>query len=58
MERTSADAAALRTARWQSIRIQMCVSPDYQPPERLRNHQDAEVVGEVVMIARPCEKDP
>jgi hypothetical protein len=27
-------------------------SPDYQRPERLRNHQDAEVVGEIVTIAR------
>jgi hypothetical protein len=27
-------------------------SPDYQQPERLRNHQDAEVVGEIVTIAR------
>jgi hypothetical protein len=27
-------------------------SPDYQRPERLRNHQDAEVVGQIVTIAR------
>lgn len=27
-------------------------SPDYQGPERLRNHEDAEVVGEIVTIAR------
>jgi hypothetical protein len=27
-------------------------SPGYQRPERLRNHQDAEVVGEIVTIAR------
>ena len=27
-------------------------SPDYQRPERLRNHEDAEVVGEIVTIAR------
>jgi hypothetical protein len=27
-------------------------SPDYRQPEQLRNHHDAEVVGQVVTVAR------
>ena len=33
-------------------------SPNYQPQEQLRNHDDAEVIGEIVTIARALREAP